>query len=190
MSQGKKPPPRHNLDHIAEPLRGLAVEVTSLTPDPQNARRHSAANLAAIEASLKRFGFIEPIVVQREGMIVRAGNGRLAVARRLKWTHIPAVVVDQADAEAAAFALADNRTSELAEWDQANLKAVLEQLHVSDPALLEVTGFDVDELLATTGPDTSPPLEAPEEFPEFDEETIETEYRCPSCNYEWSGRAK
>lgn len=151
-SPKKKAPPRpqDNLDHIAEPLRALAVPVSDLTPDPKNARKHGEANLRALETSLNRFGFLEPIVVQREGMVVRAGNGRLEVAKRLGWKHIPAVVVDQNDVEAAAFALADNRTAELAEWDEANLSDVLASIGSLDDTLLGATGFDsaaLDDLL-------------------------------------------
>jgi hypothetical protein len=53
-------------------------------------------------------------VVQRQGMIVRAGNGRVLAARELGWTHLACVVVDESEVEATAFAIADNRSAELA----------------------------------------------------------------------------
>jgi len=107
------------LSHIHPELRGLAVEVSKLTPDPKNARKHDRRNLDAIKASLVKFGMRQPIVVQRAGdeLIVRAGNGRLQVAKELGWSHLPAVVFDENDTDAVAYAIADNRTAELAEWD-------------------------------------------------------------------------
>jgi hypothetical protein len=65
------------LDHIALPLRGLAVPIDALNLDPANARTHDEKNLATIMGSLARFGQRLPLVVQKQGMIVRAGNGRL-----------------------------------------------------------------------------------------------------------------
>lgn len=138
------------LDYIAEPLRPLAVPICELNADPANARRHPDRNMAAIEASLRRWGQRFPIVVQRQGMVVRAGNGRLEAARRLGWTHLAAVVVDEDSVEATAFALADNRSAELASWDDEALAALLESVPKDMP-----TGFsesDLEELLAKLNP--------------------------------------
>lgn len=134
-----------NLDHIHPALHHLAVNVADLTPDPRNARKHSERNLQAIESSLVRFKFREPIVVQREGMVVRAGNGRLEVSRRLGWSHVPAIIVDEADVEATAFAIADNRTAELAEWDWATLATQLRELSTDDDVSL-LLGWEEHEL--------------------------------------------
>ena len=131
------------LDYIAEPLRPLAVPIADLTPDAANARRHDQRNLDAIAASLSRWGQRLPIVVQREGMVVRAGNGRLAAAKSLGWTHIAAVVVDDTSVEAVAFAIADNRTAELATWDDETLASLLDTLPKD---VLPDTGFTDAEL--------------------------------------------
>jgi hypothetical protein len=130
------------LSKIIKQLQNLAVPIDSLTPDPANARRHPERNIAAIVASLKRFGQRTPIVVQEEGLIVRAGNGRLAAAEQLGWTEIAAVIVPEGDVEATAFAIADNRTAELAIWDSPALEALLGAL--ADD--LEGTGFTDDDL--------------------------------------------
>lgn len=121
------------LDYIAEGLRAFAVPLAQLVPDPRNARKHDQRNIDAIKHSLQRFGQRIPIVVQREGMVVRAGNGRLAAAKELGWTHMAALVLHEADAESAAFAIADNRTAELAEWDWQNLADTLAELRVELP---------------------------------------------------------
>ena len=78
------------MTQILDALRPLAVAVDGLHPDPANARTHDQRNLDAIKASLAKFGQRKPIVVQRQGMIVRAGNGTLAAAKALGWTEIAA----------------------------------------------------------------------------------------------------
>lgn len=77
--------------YINESLWPLVVPIASLKPDPSNARKHGDRNLETIAASLNRFGQRSPIVVQREGMVVRDGNGRLAAAKSLGWQSIAAV---------------------------------------------------------------------------------------------------
>ena len=115
------------------------LRIADLTPDPQNARQHDDKNLKAIMGSLKEFGQRKPIVITEAGVIV-AGNGTVQAAKRLGWTDIEAVRVpaDWTPDQVKAFALADNRTAELATWD----------IHVLDEQLweLEELGVDVKEL--------------------------------------------
>lgn len=99
---------------------GLTVEmvpVVDLALDPANVRKHGPRNLDAIKASLLRFGQQKPIVVDGDGVVV-AGNGTLAAARDMGWRDIYVVRTDLVGADAVAFAIADNRTAELAEWDE------------------------------------------------------------------------
>jgi len=141
LGMQNKPAQGGALPYIAESLRPLAVSIDTLTPDPSNARTHDDRNIAAIKASLERFGQRLPIVVQRQGMVVRAGNGRLTAAKLLGWTHMAAVVVDESDVEAVSFAIADNRTAELAAWDDGALASLLQSL----PAEARI-GFDDADL--------------------------------------------
>jgi ParB-like chromosome segregation protein Spo0J len=106
---------------IAAQLKPLAVQLDSLNPDPKNPRLHTARNLEAIAGSLKKFGQVKPIIVQKKGMIVRAGNGTVDAARSLGWTELAAVIVDMTDEKAQQLAVADNRTAELADWNHENL---------------------------------------------------------------------
>lgn len=92
------------------------VKIDSLSLDPANARKHSKKNLDAIKGSLRKFGQQKPIVVDKNGVVV-AGNGTLAAAKELSWEEISAVRTELTGPEAMAFAAADNRTAELAEWD-------------------------------------------------------------------------
>jgi DNA modification methylase len=120
------------------------IKIASLTPDPQNARTHDDTNLKAIQGSLKEFGQRKPIVITQDNTIA-AGNGTVAAAKELGWTEIQAVRVP-ADWDAdriKAFALADNRTAELATWDTEVLNTQLKEL---EKAGVEVSEFGFQEL--------------------------------------------
>jgi site-specific DNA-methyltransferase (adenine-specific) len=102
--------------------------IDDLSLDPGNARRHDDKNLKAIAGSLTQFGQLKPIVIWKNTVV--AGNGTLVSARSLGWTEIDVVrIPDEWDADRVqAFALADNRTAELALWDEQVLAAQLIQL--------------------------------------------------------------
>jgi len=105
------------------------LQIKDLTPDPANARQHDEKNLKAIQGSLNQFGQRKPIVITGAGVIV-AGNGTVEAAKRLGWTKIDAVRVpgDWTAEQTKAFALADNRTAELAAWNTEALTAQLQEL--------------------------------------------------------------
>ena len=133
--------------------------IADLLLDPENARKHSQKNLDAIKASLTKFGQRKPIVTNSAGVIL-AGNGTVEAARSLGWDHIEVVVVpsDWDEATARAFALADNRTAELAEWDENVLaKQLLELLDVDFD--IEVLGFELPEPEIEPEPDDAPSIE-------------------------------
>lgn len=112
------------------------VKIESVSPDPNNARKHSVKNLDSIKGSLRKFGQQKPIVVDEKGIIL-AGNGTREAALELGWTHIHIIRTTLKGWEAAAYAVADNRTSELAEWDMDYLKQHLEAFE---------NEFDVSEI--------------------------------------------
>ena len=124
------------------------VPLGSLSLDPANVRKHGQKNLDAIKASLRKFGQQKPIVVDAKG-IVLAGNGTLTAAKELGWTEIQIVRTALAGVDATAFAIADNRSAELAEWDD-NLSEVLAALKAEDFPLDEI-GFDADDLAELGG---------------------------------------
>lgn len=116
-----------------------------LTLDAVNARRHGPRNLAAISRSLTEFGQRRPVVIRADGTIL-AGNGLATAARELGWTEVAVTVVpdDWTEERARAYAIADNRTGDLAEWDE---KMLLETLEMLDgDALLEASGFSIEDL--------------------------------------------
>ena len=122
------------------------LRIADLTPDPQNARQHDDKNLKAIQGSLKEFGQRKPIVITEAGVIV-AGNGTVEAAKRLGWTDIEVVKVpnDWTPDKVKAFAIADNRTAELANWNQEVLTSQLLELEAEGWELAEF-GFEPLEL--------------------------------------------
>lgn len=145
------------------------VSIESLTFDPANVRKHGEKNLATIKASLNRFGQQKPIVVDASG-VVRAGNGTLAAAKALGWKEIRIVRSSLAGSEATAYAIADNRTAELAEWDDDSLAQTLAALQIEDEELAIATGFDstdIDSLIGSLGVQAvdAPELESGEKDP-------------------------
>lgn len=123
------------------------VAISSIGPDPKNARLHGDENLQAIRNSLVRYGQVEPVVVNtRTGLIV-GGHGRVEVMRSLGWTEVNIVEVDLDAVEASALGIALNRSAEMAEWDPKVLGELIASVSV-DPQLLEVTGFNEQQLAA------------------------------------------
>lgn len=136
------------------------VSTEWLSFDPKNARKHSDKNLAAIAESLKQFGQRKPIVVTHDNVVV-AGNGTLEAARMLGWKDIAVVRApkDWSDDQVKAFALADNRTAELAEWNPEVLSAQLLEL--------EEAGFNIEALGFESVEDTFVDLAVERELPEI-----------------------
>jgi hypothetical protein len=124
-------------------MKFQTISVADLSLDPSNVRKHSRRNLDAIKASLRKFGQQKPIVVDAKG-IVLAGNGTLTAAQELGWTEIQIVRTELAGVEATAFAIADNRTAELAEWEEDKLNAVLKSLQDEGVDLVDVGYSPVD----------------------------------------------
>jgi hypothetical protein len=124
-----------------------SVKITTIKFDPDNARSHGPRNIAAIRASLDKFGQRRPLVVFGETVI--AGNGTLQAAKELGWEEISITRVpdDWTKEQAQAFALTDNRTSELAEWNGEQLLKTLQEI---DTDLIASTGFNDKELADLT----------------------------------------
>jgi hypothetical protein len=141
-----------------------SVKIQSLKSDPENARKHSQRNIEAIANSLKRFGQRRPLVVWNN--IVIAGNGTLEAALSIGWTEIS---IARCPAEwdhehARAYALTDNRTSELGIWDH--------QILADQLVELDSNGWDVAEFgfVPLSPPDGSmDPYKEWDAMPEFDQ---------------------
>jgi ParB-like chromosome segregation protein Spo0J len=132
------------MDYIAEELRGLAVPIGSITEDPDNLRKHDKRSISSVQNSLERFGQRTPIVA-RNGIVI-AGNARLVAAINLGWSHIAVVSADSDDdTTAKLYAITDNRTADLSEFDMAGLAGVLSSLKDEDIDL-DSLGWSDEEL--------------------------------------------
>jgi hypothetical protein len=120
-------------------------EVTSLTPYLNNARTHSDQQVHQLAASIKEFGFVNPILLDSNDVII-AGHGRLMAAMSLQMEKVPCVKVGYlSDRQVKALVLADNRIAMSAGWDFEKLSEELSSLAYSDFDL-DLLGFDEQEL--------------------------------------------
>jgi DNA modification methylase len=119
--------------------------VDRLIPFARNSRTHSDEQIAQVAASIAEFGFVNPILVGPNGVII-AGHARLLAARKLKLTEAPVIVLAHlTEAQRRALVIADNRLAEGAGWDEAMLRVEIEDLKTEDFDL-DLLGFSQDEL--------------------------------------------
>lgn len=161
------------------------IAVADLIPYARNARTHSDAQVAQIAASIREFGFNNPVLIDAEAGII-AGHGRVRAAQKLGLATVPCLRLGHlTKTQRKAYILADNRLAELAGWDTEMLALEIADLRLDD-VNLELLGFDEDglrDLLGVADSDTAIP---PNEFQEMDE-NIDTDHECPKCGYRWSG---
>lgn len=121
------------------------VPVAKLIPYQNNARTHSKEQINKLRASIREFGFVNPVIIDREFNVI-AGHGRIAAAREENITEVPCVFVDHlTEAQKKAYILADNRMALDAGWDEDMLRVELEALEEMGYDL-GLTGFDEKEL--------------------------------------------
>lgn len=128
-------------------LNIVYLKTDDLIPYAGNARTHSDKQIAQIAASIRKFGFANPVLTDSGGGII-AGHGRVAAAKHLGIAQVPTIeLAHLSDAERRAYVIADNRLAELAGWDREILK--IEFLVLAEMDLdfdLEITGFETAEL--------------------------------------------
>lgn len=141
----KLSPPEEG-SYIVEGLQPLAVDVSTISLDPKNARQHGDADLAAIAGSLQKYGQRKPLVVNRTSGVIIAGNGTYTAAvDKLGWSQIAVVFVDDDANTATGYAIADNRTAELSKWDDDRLAEAIAMLQCQDEDFAEL--LQLDDLL-------------------------------------------
>ena len=123
------------------------VDISKLIPYQNNARTHSKEQINKLRSSLREFGFVNPVIIDREYNVI-AGHGRIAAAREEGIAQVPCVFVDHlTEAQKKAYILADNRMALDAGWDEDLLRVELEALEEMGYDL-GLTGFDDKELAA------------------------------------------
>lgn len=165
------------------------TSINDLKSDHKNARKRTDRSAELIKESLQRYGAARSIVIDEDNRIL-AGNGTIEGAKEAGINRIRVIETDGDEVIAVrrtglteeqkiGLALADNRTSDLSEWDQEMLNRLGEQHDIS----LFFSQDDLDGIIETEAEQLPP-----EDFAEVDDD-ITTEHRCPSCGYEWSGKS-
>lgn len=121
------------------------VPIAKLVPYVNNARTHSPEQIVKLRPSLREFGFINPVIIDRDYGVI-AGHGRILAAKEEGITEVPCVFADHlTEAQKKAYIIADNRMAMDAGWDEELLRVEIEALQAADFDPL-LTGFDADEL--------------------------------------------
>ena len=146
-------------------LTVTSLPIGSLKPYDRNARTHSPKQIAQIAASIKAFGFNNPVLIDKNGGII-TGHGRVEAAKLLGHETVPCVRLEHLnDAQKRAYILADNKLAEKAGWDPEILKIELQHLTSLDLDFdLSVTGFEmpeIDLLLSDAAPESDPADDVP-----------------------------
>ena len=159
--------------------------VADLIPFARNSRTHSDEQVAQIAASIREFGWTNPILVDGANGII-AGHGRLLAARKLGMTEVPVIVLDHlTDAQKRAYVIADNKLALNAGWNEEML--ALEFKELGDIGFdLELIGFnsaEIDALLGKAhGGEETPPQSSAREINPDD---YQMGHRCPRCGFEF-----
>jgi len=160
------------MDKVGNNLEYIALE--TLIPYARNSRTHSDAQVAQIAASIREFGFTNPILIDAEGGII-AGHGRTMAARKLGLDEVPCIrLKNLTDAQKKAYIIADNKLALNAGWDDEMLKVELTELKDLDFDL-SLIGFDADELANLLEPEQVDGLTDEDDVPEAPETPVTVE---------------
>ncbi|MBQ1295288.1 MAG: ParB N-terminal domain-containing protein [Clostridiales bacterium] len=122
------------------------IAVDKLIPYVNNAKVHSEDQVTRIASSIREFGFLSPVLVDKDYNII-AGHGRVMAAKKLGLSDVPCVYIEGlSEAQRKAYILADNRLGELADWDMDLVKLELEELELANFDI-DLTGFDINDFL-------------------------------------------
>ncbi len=150
------------------------IDIDKLIPYANNARIHSDEQIKKLQASIREFGFVNPVLIDKEYGII-AGHGRVEAAKREGITKVPCVWVEHlTEAQKKAYILADNKLAELAGWDMDIVYGELDDLEAIDFDI-SLTGFEpIDIDLSMFDKDDS-------DTGNSNKQTLQ----CPKCGFEW-----
>ena len=148
------------------------VPIGTLRPWDKNPRKNHAVE--AIAKSIESFGYLAPIIVQKGTYRILAGHGRLEALKQKGAAEVPVLVADVTDEQAALYTIADNRLTELAEWDFPQLAELLKTLDG------QLAGFTAHELAAIERSLLPADNEVIDEL-----KLAETLHECPKCHFKW-----
>lgn len=169
------------MEKINPQLEPLVRPIEGLIPDPANARKHNEKNLKSIVYSLSEFGQQKPIVILTDGTVI-AGNGTIQAMIRLGWKKVAAVTFEDRE-KAVAYAIADNRSAELAEWDNVTLFDNLQGIEGSVD--LTGLGFDASDLELLDKINAEAASFSPAAADKGDRLDLRKKTVCPRCGHEF-----
>ena len=160
------------------------INILKLIPYANNARTHSDEQIMKLRSSLREFGFVNPVLIDKENNII-AGHGRIMAAKAEGIEEVPCVLVEHlTEAQKKAYILADNRLAEDAGWDMELVDLELDTLREMDFDI-SLTGFEMDEL--SFGETLDKGLELDDT--NVEDRNIESDEKetcfCPKCGFEF-----
>lgn len=159
------------------------VKTDSLIPYARNSRTHSEQQISKIAASIKEFGFLNPVIIDGASGIV-AGHGRVMAAQKLGLLELPVIEASHlTDAQRRAYVIADNRLALDAGWDEEMLRVEFDDLGALGFDL-ELTGFAQFELANIFDDGVREPQESKTQ--EIDVDGFESDHQCPKCGFEFN----
>lgn len=157
------------------------VSIDKLIPYARNSRTHSDEQVAQIAASIKEFGFTNPILIDKEGGII-AGHGRVSAARKLSLATIPCIRLGHlTETQRKAYIIADNKLALNAGWDNELLTLELDEL-LADGFAIEILGFNPAEIQNIAD---QPDFEPESSTKEIDPDDYLMGHQCPKCGFEF-----
>lgn len=160
-------------------LESIAIE--KLIPYARNSRTHSDEQIAQIAASIKEFGFTNPVLIDKDDGII-AGHGRVSAARKLSLTTIPCLrLKNLTETQKKAYIIADNKLALNAGWDNEMLTIEIEEL-LADGFAMDIFGFDPAEIQNISD---QPDFEPNSSTKEIDPNDYVMGHQCPKCGFEF-----
>ena len=160
-----------------------SIDIDLLIPYARNSRTHSDSQVTKIASSIKEFGFLNPVIVDKDNGII-AGHGRVMAAKKLGLKEVPILLVEHlTEAQKRAYIIADNRLALDAGWDEEMLRVEFAEL-ADDGFNLELTGFELGEITNINLDGES--LTNDDDFKEVDIEQMEC--ICPKCGFEFDNK--
>ena len=157
------------------------MAVADLVPYARNSRTHDDAQVAQIAASIREFGFTNPVLIDAQGGII-AGHGRVLAARKLKLEQVPCIMLDHlTDTQRRAYIIADNKLALNAGWDDELLAIELHELNAADFDMALI-GFDATGLSLAMGLGADFEAGSEEDQGKLDEKSP---IECPACGHEF-----
>lgn len=156
------------------------ININKLIPYANNARTHSDEQIKQIQSSLREFGFVNPVLIDKNYGII-AGHGRIEAAKREGITEVPCVMVEHfTEAQKKAYIIADNKLALNAGWDMEMLKIELEELREFDFDI-SLTGFSDEDFERSKALDL-------DDTGDNQDDTPQEIYCCPKCGFRFEVR--